>query len=134
MIGGKPVPKAQATKASSTGKKRGRQSIPKEDIPETAMKKQKLQSRGGRKSGGGAKSKSLPELPPDVVNVEDDWDPPKATEGAWENDVMQVDTIEGDDKDERWAYLVWSATDANGNWRRTRAKLSTCYVACPQRV
>ena len=129
-IGGKPVPKS---KGSST-KKRGRQSLGNSETPNTASKKQKI-SRGGRKSTGSAKSKELPELPSDAADVEDDWDPPKVAAGSWENDVLQVDTIEGDNDDkDRWAYLVWAAKDANGAWRRSRAKLETCYLACPQRV
>lgn len=132
-IGGRPV--ANAVKP----KKRGRQSLSKNDTHDKAPKKQKteaaatLPDRGGSKRGRKKKEKAEDALDRDMTFA-DDWSPPDPTPGAWEKDVIEIETIEGSDGPEKYAYLVWAAKDENNKWRQTKAKLSTVYIACPQRM
>lgn len=76
-----------------------------------------------------------PEPVPGYIEVgTDDWIPPKPTAGAWDKHIQAVDTIEKDDAGKLWAYLLWTQQNADGYFYRNKAKLETCYVACPQRV
>lgn len=105
------------------------------------MKKQR-KSVGGRKSKdasalvvGDEENNKTPEPPVGFTEVgADDWKPPKANSGAWDNEVQNVDTIEKDDQGELWAYLVWNDTNEDGRFYRSKAKLAVCNKACPQRV
>lgn len=47
---------------------------------------------------------------------------------------MQVDTIEKDNDDMLWAYLVWNEKNDDGRFNRTKARLATCNRACPQKM
>lgn len=60
--------------------------------------------------------------------------PPKAAAGAWEHGVIAIETIEGDENDTKWAYLMWADVDKAGKHRQSRVLLQTCYTTCPQMV
>ena len=130
-IGGEPKP------PKKEGKKRGRISIAKSDsisTPDKSAKKPKTETSEGKKSGRGRKKKEVAASDGDEPIIADDWKPPLAIPGAWEDEVINIETIEGNDNDEKYAYLQWAAQDEKGKWRQSKAKLSTVYVACPQRV
>lgn len=123
------------------GKKRGRKSITKpeaeaadtSDTTEKATKKQKTSTTTTRGRPGRKKKEETEVEEGEDPVVADKWNPPPVTPGAWENDVMSIETIEGIG-DEKFAYLVWAAKDDKGSWYTSKAKLSTVYIACPQRV
>ena len=76
-----------------------------------------------------------PEPPTGFTDVgNDSWKAPKPTSGGWDNHVQTVDTIEKDDQGELWAYLVWNDKNDDGRFYRSKARLTTCNKACPQRV
>ncbi|KAL9630771.1 MAG: hypothetical protein Q9204_004548 [Flavoplaca sp. TL-2023a] len=126
-IGGKPVP---GTKEKPTGKKRGRQST---GTIQPAAKKQK---KPGRKSTSALEDPdATPEPPKGYQDVNPDtWKPPPPHDNAWENLVMNVDTIEKDDRGELWAFLVWNEKNEDDRFNRSKAKLATCNKACPQKM
>ncbi|MCJ1282438.1 hypothetical protein MMC26_001761 [Xylographa opegraphella] len=130
-IGGRP----EATKPVST-KKRSRQSIGKTDTPDKQAKKAKTEEVPKKKDGRGRKKKSSPTTSPAIMDVDstlkDGWEPPKPLPGAWEEGVLSVQTIEGNDDGTKWAYLSWADEGPGGKKRQTKALLSTCYIACPQ--
>lgn len=136
-LGGKPVP-ADAKPAS---KKRGRQSAGGSGTPDsTAIKKQK-KSVGRKSKDGGAsisnfqEEDTTPDVPYGFTEVgADNWKVPKIANGAWDQAVHAVDTIEKDDQGELWAYLVWNDQNEDGRYYRSKAKLATCNKCCPQRV
>ncbi|KAI4117822.1 MAG: hypothetical protein LQ345_002008 [Seirophora villosa] len=128
-IGGKPEPSFKGNKPA--GKKRGRQSTGNQ--PEAAKKKQKR----GRKSTSNVQDKddANDEFPPGFTDVDpESWKPPAPEDNAWEDLVMQVDTIEKDNDDMLWAYLVWNEKNDDGRFNRTKARLATCNRACPQKM
>ncbi|KAL9000665.1 MAG: hypothetical protein Q9169_000701 [Polycauliona sp. 2 TL-2023] len=124
-IGGKPVAAAKEKPAS---KKRGRQST---GTIQPAAKKQK---KPGRKSTTALEDPdATPEPPKGFSDVNPDvWKPPPPHDNAWEPLVMNVDTIEKDDKGELWAFLVWNEKNDDDRFNRSKAKLATCNKACPQ--
>ncbi|KAI4262026.1 MAG: hypothetical protein L6R42_002791 [Xanthoria sp. 1 TBL-2021] len=126
-IGGKPVP---AKKEKPAGKKRGRQSTG------TIQPAAKKQNKPGRKSTTAMEDQDgTPEPPKGWSDVNEDvWQPPPPLDNAWENLVMNVDTIEKDDKGELWAFLVWNEKNEDDRFNRSKAKLATCNKACPQRM
>ncbi|KAI4247435.1 MAG: hypothetical protein L6R40_001383 [Gallowayella cf. fulva] len=129
-IGGKPVPTPKQPK--STGKKRGRQST-------GSTKPAKKPKKAGRKSASAAQDydddEGSPDGPVGFTNVNSDtWIPPKPDDNAWDPLVMNVDTIEKDDKGELWAYLVWNEKNDDDRFNRSKARLATCNKACPQRM
>lgn len=155
-IGGKPVRPSKAAATVAPSKKRGRASTASEtkvtprkepkERKDPAAKKQR-QSVGRKPKGEGEAKKEpgqaseddeddkTPEPVPGYIEVgSDDWRPPKPTSGAWDKQIQAVDTIEKDDAGKLWAYLLWTQQNADGYFYRNKAKLETCYVACPQRV
>ena len=128
-IGGRP----ETTKSAST-KKRGRQSTGKTDTPDKQVKKVKTEEVPKKKDGRGRKKKSSPGIMDLDSTLKDGWEPPKPTAGAWEEGVLSVQTIEGNDDGTKWAYLSWADEGIGGKKRQTKALLSTCYIACPQVV
>ncbi|MCJ1291312.1 hypothetical protein MMC34_002855 [Xylographa carneopallida] len=126
-IGGRP----ESTKSAST-KKRGRQSTGKTDTPDKQVKKAKTEEVPKKKDGRGRKKKSSPGIMDLDSTLKDGWEPPKPLPGAWEEGVLSVQTIEGNDDGTKWAYLSWADAGIDGKKRQTKALLSTCYVACPQ--
>lgn len=132
-LGGKPIGDTR-----SASKKRGRQSTGRgSDTPETSTKKQK---KGGRKSKDASKLENDIETPgfehtAGFTQVgTDDWKPPKVKKDSWDDHVQVVDTIEKDDDGVLWAYLLWNDKSDDGRYYRSKAKLSSCKQACPQRV
>lgn len=154
-IGGKPVRPAKATTVSAS-KKRGRAStasetkttprkepkerkdpVPKrqrQSLGRNPKEEKEVKAEVGEASDDGEDDKT-PEPVPGYIEVgSDDWRPPKPTAGAWDKHIQAVDTIEKDDAGKLWAYLLWTQQNADGYFYRNKAKLETCYVACPQRV
>ncbi|KAL8949037.1 MAG: hypothetical protein Q9222_004821 [Ikaeria aurantiellina] len=136
-IGGKPLPSSSKPPKSSI-KKRGRQSTGSTAPAEPAKKQQKR----GRKSAASASAQDRDNDTTDAdvgpvgytdVNP-DSWKPPAPNDNAWDPLVMNVDTIEKDDKEQLWAYLVWNEKNDDGRFNRSKAKLATCNKACPQRM
>ncbi|KAL8705468.1 MAG: hypothetical protein Q9201_001399 [Fulgogasparrea decipioides] len=127
-IGGKPVPTTRAPK--STGKKRQRQSTGSQVEPAQPKK------RRGRKSASAAQDPdTTPEPPAGYTDINPDtWKPPPPNDLAWDPLVMNVDTIEKDDNNELWAYLVWNEKNEDGRFNRSKARLATCNKACPRRM
>jgi chromobox protein 1 len=90
------------------------------------------------KSGRGSNKKGkhdTPEVAPisrkkKVEKGVEDWKPPP---GSWENEIVDVDTIEetfdaADGVNKRWAYVVWN------NGRKSRHQLPTLNQKCPQKM
>lgn len=101
---------AAATPTTKTGRKRSKLSTPPEAATATAVA---TSARRGKKD-----------------DIEDDWKPPH---GSWENNVVDVDTIEEvwDEKAGkafRFAYVMWD------NGRKTRHVLPTLNQKCPHKV
>lgn len=132
-IGGRPEKPGKS-------KKRGRKSVGKADTPDKPAKKIKSDEEPPpkKKDGRGRKRKSEVNDIVEMMDIEatqrDGWEPPKALPGAWEEGVVSVHTIEGTDDGTKWAYLMWADEGEDGKKRQTKAKLSTCYIACPQMV
>ncbi|KAL8715938.1 MAG: hypothetical protein Q9220_000605, partial [cf. Caloplaca sp. 1 TL-2023] len=131
-IGGKPVPSSSKPPKSST-KKRGRQST-----GSTPAEPAKKQQKRGRKSAAAQDQDNDATPEPGAVGYTDvnpdSWKPPAPNDNAWDPLVMNVDTIEKDDKEQLWAYLVWNEKNDDGRFNRSKAKLATCNKACPQRM
>lgn len=135
-LGGKPIGDTR-----SISKKRGRQSTGRgSDTPDTSSAKK--QKKAGRKSKDAATSNVKNEIEDDI-NIaaagftevgDDDWKVPKVKKDSWDDKVQTVDTIEKDDKGVLWAYLLWNQKSADGRFYRSKAVLSNCKLACPQRV
>ncbi|TID20661.1 hypothetical protein E6O75_ATG05425 [Venturia nashicola] len=101
---------AAATPTAKPGRKRSKLSTPPEAATATAVA---TSARRGKKD-----------------DIEDDWKPPH---GTWENNVIDIDTIEEvwDEqagKSLRYAYVMWD------NGRKTRHVLSTLNQKCPQKM
>jgi chromobox protein 1 len=124
-IGGRPVKPAGKGKKS---KKRGAEAVA---TPEPTSKR-------GRKKGYLSATPELSTATAVAASArkgkkdsdEDDWKPPG---GSWENQVVDVDTIEeawDSEKGQnvRFAYVVWT------NGRKTRHVLTTLNQKCPQKV
>lgn len=125
-LGGKPT---KETKPAT--KKRGRQSTGAASEGNSSAKRQK---KPGRKSKGASADGST-EPPAGFTEVgEDEWEPPKPLDRAWDSAVQSVDTIEKDDHGELWAYLLWNDKNEDGRFYRSKARLAVCNKACPQRV
>lgn len=126
-IGGKPEPGPKQPK--STGKKRGRQSTG------TQVESAKKPKRGRKSASAAEDPDSTPEPPAGYTDVNPDtWKPPTPNDNAWDPLVSQVDTIEKDNNGELWAYLVWNEKNEDGRHNRSKARLSTCRKACPQKM
>ncbi|KAL8933443.1 MAG: hypothetical protein Q9216_006360 [Gyalolechia sp. 2 TL-2023] len=123
-IGGKPEP------TTTQKKKRGRQSTGSQIEPAKKPKR-------GRKSLPAPEpdADATPEPPAGYADVNPDtWKPPAPNDNAWDPLVMNVDTIEKDSDGELWAYLVWNEKNDDGRFNRSKARLSTCRKACPQKM
>ena len=106
--------------------KRGRPSGIDSDTKKARM------SPAPTKSGRNRKSEPVDDL--DNWGPADDreWEPPKATKDAWEDQLLAVETIEPDAEGTHWAYLRWSILDRNGRNRHTKHPLAAVYKAAPQ--
>lgn len=127
-LGGKPTKDSKPVT-----KKRGRQSTGAASEPTPSAKRQK---KPGRKSKGASEDKDGTSEPPAGFTEvgEDEWEPPKPLDRAWDSAVQSVDTIEKDDQGELWAYLLWNDKNEDGRFYRSKARLAVCNKACPQRV
>ena len=129
-IGGKPTKESKPVT-----KKRGRQSAGAASEAPPSAKRQK---KPGRKSKGASADEDKDgtgEPPAGFTEVgEDEWEPPKPLDRAWDSAVQSVDTIEKDDQGELWAYLLWNDKNDDGRFYRSKARLAVCNKACPQRV
>ncbi|KAL8780069.1 MAG: hypothetical protein Q9213_006628 [Squamulea squamosa] len=116
-IGGKPEPTPIEPK--NAGKKRGRQS--------TGTIQPTKKQRKGRKSASAAEDPDdEPAHPIGYTDVNPDtWEPPPPLDNAWEDHVMNVDTIEKDDKGELWAFLVWNQKNDDDRFNRSKARVFT---------
>lgn len=119
------------TKAQALSKKRSRLSLKGSDTPEKAKKQKKVV----RKSNASLNIEQTPDPAAGYTEVgDDDWKPPTPLNGAWDPLVQAVDTIEKDDNNELWAYLVWNDKNHDGRFYRSKARLATCNTSCPQKV
>lgn len=128
-IGGKPEPKVKEPK--STGKKRGRQSTG------SAVEPTKKQQKKGRKSTSALQDNTNDDnddFPVGYADAPDSWEPPNPNDNAWDPLLMQVDTIEKDNNGDLWAYLAWNEKNEDGRFKRSKARLTTCRKACPQKM
>ena len=124
-IGGKP------TVPTRISKKRSRQSLSGNGASDTPKK----QKRGRKSNQGTVSLDQTPEPPAGFTQVgDDDWQPPPPNKDAWDPLVQAIDTIERDEQQELWAYLVWNDKNADGRFYRSKARVPTCNQACPQRV
>ena len=143
-VGGKPTPLLSKPAA----KKRGRQSAGR---PSTlnggAAKKQRksVDRNGGEADDSAKKKRSAASNDDDDLNSPDpdeytdilgpdEWTPPKAFNGAWEQSVQTVETVESDSNGVLWVFLSWNEKNDEGRFLRNKVKASTCYKACPQKV
>ena len=110
-IGGKPIQRKVITPSSSSHKRPRTDSKP--STPTTATKNSKV-----RRLNESARPDS-----PATDNLSR-WVPPK---GSWEEDVMQVDTIERDDQGLH-IYLDWN------NGKKTRHAIEKIYNKCPKKM
>ena len=108
-------------------KKRGRKSL----VDADSAKKARTEARESGSGRGRRKSEKQEVNSISPARASDEWKPPKPGRGTWEDLVVAVETIEAEG-DEKWAFLRWAIEDEEGNQRRTKARLSTVYLACPQ--
>lgn len=129
-IGGRPIPtKGARSPPPKQKKKRGRQSTGSQIEPP------KKQKRGRKSLPAPEPDDTTPEPPAGYMDVNPDtWQPPAPLDNAWDPLVMNVDTIEKDNNGELWAYLVWNEKNDDGRFNRSKARLSTCRKACPQKM
>ena len=135
-LGGRPV--RGDSKPKSETKKRGRKSLAKSGSPEEEgpAKKQKTEKPARKSDGRGrGRRKSSPAGGvPLSKPKKDNWEPPKVGPSTWEEGVVAVETIEGDDKNRKFAYLRWADIDEEGKQHTSKVRLETAYIACPQAV
>ena len=66
---------------------------------------------------------------------EEGWKPP---EGSWEDHIQSVETVEKDDDDNLWAYVIWNHRTSEGKFLRSRHPADkgerSCYEKCPKKV
>lgn len=93
-------------------------------------------SKSKRKSNGAMDQDTSPTpLTGYTEEGDDDWKAPTPKDGAWDPLVQSVDTVVKENADnELWGYLIWNEKNEDGRFYRSKAKLSTIYRACPQRV
>ena len=123
-IGGEP--KAQ----DKSKKKRSRYSNVTA-TPDKSAKKQKCQST---KREIKMKAQDDNGHPAGVAKPDDDWIQPSPDNGGWEDQVQVIETLEKDESQKLWAFIVWNAKNKDGCFYRTKAKLSAVYEGCPQKM
>ncbi|MCJ1309819.1 hypothetical protein MMC25_003480 [Agyrium rufum] len=89
---------------------------------------------GGGKRGRKPKVRDSPARSMSDERIVDKYQLPPPNPGAWENEIVSIETIEGAPNDEKYALLRCAAKDEKGAWRSMKAKLSTVYVAAPQQM
>lgn len=143
-MGGKPIP----IPSKPAAKKRGRQSAGRTGTSNGGAAKKHGQS-GDRGSGEADAStkwkKNTDSNHNDELNSPnrdeyteilgpDEWTPPRATNGAWEESVQTVETVEADNDGALWVFLSWNEKNEEGRFLRNKVKATICYKACPQKV
>lgn len=143
-MGGKPNP----ILPKSAAKKRGRQSAGRTSTPNGGTAKKQRKS-GDRRSGGAdasaKKKKEAASSNDDELNSpksdeytdllgSDEWTPPRPSNGAWEESVQTVETVEADNDGVLWVFLSWNKKNEEGRFCRNKVKATICYKACPQKV
>ena len=75
-------------------------------------------------------------LTPKMKAIDDDehWEPPLVKKDSWEDLVLSVETMETDGKENTYVFLLWRVVDKHGHRRRSKARLATAKIACPQAV
>lgn len=141
-MGGKPK-----STAKPSAKKRGRQSAGQSSTPNGGRAKKQRNSGNHRSDevDASAKKKSAtsnhdndlnspnPDEYTDVLGL-DEWMPPRVFDGAWEESVQTVETVEADNDGVLWVFLSWNEKNEEGRFLRNKVKAATCYRACPQKV
>lgn len=140
-MGGKPKSKPPA-------KKRGRQSAGQASTPNGGAARKQRNSGGHRSGEADASTKKKksdtsnhdndlnspnPDEYTDILGP-DEWTPPRASNGAWEESVQTVETVEADNDGVLWVFLSWNETNEEGRFLRNKVKATICYKACPQKV
>lgn len=140
-MGGKP-------KSKSPAKKRGRQSAGQASTPNGGGAKKQRNSGGHRSGEADASTKKKksatsnhdndlnspnPDEYTDILGP-DEWTPPRAYNGAWEESVQTVETVEADNDGVLWVFLSWNEKNEEGRFLRNKVKATICYKACPQKV
>lgn len=125
-----------------TAKKRGRQSPGRTSSPNGGAAKKQRKSDDRSEVDASARGRNtddddLPSPAPDEftdILGPDEWTPPKASSGSWEEPVQTVETVEADDDGRLWVFLSWNLQNEDGRFLRNKVKATTCYRACPQKV
>lgn len=136
-MGGKPTPYP----SRPTAKKRGRQSAGRTStLNGGAAKKQRKSGDRSEADASAIKSSDDDDVnspdPDEYTDIlgPDEWTPPKASDGSWEEPVQTVETVEADDDGMLWVFLSWNLKNEDGRFLRNKVKATTCYKACPQKV
>jgi hypothetical protein len=131
-IGGHP---SEVGEVAPAPKKRGRKSTAASGTPPPKKSKGDPSRASARQKGGAAKSEDAHEdiKWPDV-KVDSDWVPPKPRKDAWEDILLEVQTLQADDDGTKWAFVLWSVEDEHGKKRTSKVLLSTASIAAPQKV
>lgn len=142
-MGGKPK-----STAKPSAKKRGRQSAGQSSTPNGGRAKKQRNSGNHRSDEVDASTKKEksatsnhdndlnspnPDEYTDVLGL-DEWMPPRVFDGAWEESVQTVETLEADNDGVLWVFLSWNEKNEEGRFLRNKVKAATCYRACPQKV
>ncbi|MCJ1347964.1 hypothetical protein MMC31_006194 [Peltigera leucophlebia] len=143
-VGGKPTP----APSKPTAKKRGRQSVARNNTPNGGAAKKHRKSgdyRSGEADASTKKKKSPASNHDDELNSPnldeytdilgpEEWTPPRASNGAWEESVQTVETVEADNDGVLWVFLSWNEKNKEGRFLRNKVKATICYKACPQKM
>lgn len=136
-LGGKPIPLVSKPPA----KKRGRQSTGRtSSLNGGAARKRRKSGDGSEADASARRSNTDDDLnspgPDEYTDIlgPDEWTPPTASSGSWEEPIRTVETVEADDDGRLWVFLSWNLQNEDGRFLRNKVKATTCYRACPQRV
>lgn len=135
-LGGKPIPLVSKPPA----KKRGRQSAGRTSSLNRGAAKKQRKSGDGSEADASARSNTDDDLnspgPDEYTDIlgPDEWAPPTASSGSWEEPIRTVETVEADDDGRLWVFLSWNLQNEDGRFLRNKVKATTCYRACPQKV
>ena len=69
-----------------------------------------------------------------AVDESGEWLPPVPSSGNWDALVQDVETLDKDEKGAVCANLLWNEKKKDGGPIHSRAPITTCYMACPQKV
>ena len=126
-IGGHP---SEVSKAPP--KKRGRKSH--DQSPPAKKTKSQAPVRAGRRGMKLGEEENDKGRPWPDVKVTSDWMPPKPRKDAWEDILLEVQTLSADPDGTKWAFVLWSVEDEKGVKRKGKVLLQSASVAAPQAV